>query len=42
MLKQAPPGFAAWRVPVEPFLHQVIGNQEFAPALALLAAARAR
>jgi DNA-binding winged helix-turn-helix (wHTH) protein/Flp pilus assembly protein TadD len=37
MLESAPPGFAAWTLPIEPFLLQVQGTKAFASALRALA-----
>jgi tetratricopeptide (TPR) repeat protein len=37
LLKDAPAGFAAWTLPVEPFLQQLAGTREFTAALARLA-----
>lgn len=37
LLDEAPPGFAAWTLPVEPLLHQLTGTKEFTDALARLA-----
>ena len=37
LLENAPPGFAAWTIPVEPFLHQLTGSHEFATILTRLA-----
>ena len=36
VLDDAPPGFAAWTVPIEPFLLQLTGTKAFAPILARL------
>jgi hypothetical protein len=36
-LDEAPPGFAAWTLPIEPFLLQVAGTKAFAAALLRLA-----
>jgi tetratricopeptide (TPR) repeat protein len=35
-LDEAPPGFAAWTLPIEPFLLQLAGTQSFTPALTRL------
>jgi hypothetical protein len=35
-LDDAPPGFAAWTLPIEPFLLQLAGTEAFASALARL------
>ena len=37
LLESAPPGFAAWTIPIEPFLNQTLGTQEFAEVLQRLA-----
>jgi adenylate cyclase len=37
VLNDAPPGFAGWTVPIEPFLHQLHGTQQFMAALGKLA-----
>jgi DNA-binding winged helix-turn-helix (wHTH) protein/Tfp pilus assembly protein PilF len=37
VLESAPPGFAAWTVPIEPFFYELQGTQEFAGVLARLA-----
>jgi len=37
MLNDAPPGFAAWTLPIEPLLFRSAGAEAFAPALAKLA-----
>jgi DNA-binding winged helix-turn-helix (wHTH) protein len=37
VLNDAPAGFAAWTLPVEPFLQQLAGTREFTAALARLA-----
>jgi DNA-binding winged helix-turn-helix (wHTH) protein/Tfp pilus assembly protein PilF len=37
LLENAPPGFAAWTIPVEPFLHQLTGSHEFTTILTRLA-----
>ena len=36
-IDDAPPGFAGWSLPVEPFILQVTDNQVFTPVLSLLA-----
>jgi hypothetical protein len=38
VLANAPPGFAAWTLPVEPFLAQLSTHQQFTGVLAALAA----
>jgi hypothetical protein len=37
MLESAPPGFAGWTLPAEPFLLQLHGTEAFTDALRLLA-----
>jgi len=37
LLESAPPGFAAGTIPIEPFLNQTLGTQEFAEVLQRLA-----
>ena len=37
LLESAPPGFAAWTLPLEPLLHQLSGTKEFAVVLGRLA-----
>jgi hypothetical protein len=37
LLESAPPGFAAWTIPVEPWLHQLYGTKEFTGVLHRLA-----
>jgi DNA-binding winged helix-turn-helix (wHTH) protein len=37
VLETAPPGFAAWTLPVEPLLSQVVGTRDLVPVLARLA-----
>jgi hypothetical protein len=36
VLDDAPPGFAAWTLPIEPFLLQHAGSTAFAPAFSRL------
>ena len=36
-VESAPPGFAGWTLPVEPFLRQLTDSKAFAPVFALLA-----
>jgi hypothetical protein len=37
LLTEAPPGFAGWTLPVEPFLRNLRGTKPFAAVLARLA-----
>ena len=35
-LETAPPGFALWTLPIEPFFHQLSGNKDFTAVFARL------